>query len=266
MPCRRGTRQRSRPRAAELGAPAAARRGAAPSITGYRQPESTSAAARGNIAESPRGILGSQLCGAARAPHDGVRAERRSLRELAVDEFDLRPEGREQRGRIRGPRRLCRRYDGAGAGTAARRAGRAASTVLGVLEGPQSLVANPPACTPPPDYQRRGPGGLRLPFGLAFHGDYLYVGNTDSIVRFEYRTGDLKARGTPEKLLDLPTGGHSTRNIVFNRAGTKLYIAVGSASNSDAGEDWRRAAIMEANPDGTRARVYASGIRNPVGL
>jgi glucose/arabinose dehydrogenase len=64
----------------------------------------------------------------------------------------------------------------------------------------------------------------------------------------------------------LPTGGHSTRNIVFNRAGTKLYIAVGSASNSDAGEDCRRAAILEVHPDGTGARIYASGIRNPVGL
>lgn len=138
--------------------------------------------------------------------------------------------------------------------------------VLGVLEGPQALVANPPACTPPPDYQRRGPGGLRLPFGLAFQGDYLYVANTDSIVRFGYRSGDLKARAAPEKLLDLPTGGHSSRNILFNRAGTKLYIAVGSASNSDAGEDCRRAAILEMNPDGTGARVYASGIRNPVGL
>jgi glucose/arabinose dehydrogenase len=138
--------------------------------------------------------------------------------------------------------------------------------VLGVLEGPQSLVANPQACTPPPNYQRHGPGGLRLPFGLAFHGDYLYVGNTDSIVRFEYRSGDLAARGAPEMLLDLPTGGHSTRNIVFNRGGTKLYVAVGSASNSDAGEDCRRAAILEANPDGTGARIYGSGIRNPVGL
>jgi len=135
-----------------------------------------------------------------------------------------------------------------------------------VLEGPQSLVANPPACTPPPDYRRSGPGELRLPFGLAFHGGYLYVGNTDSLIRFEYRDGDLEARGTPERLLDLPTGGHSTRNIVFNRAGTKLYIAVGSASNSDAGEDCRRAAILEVNPDGTAARIYASGIRNPVGL
>jgi glucose/arabinose dehydrogenase len=138
--------------------------------------------------------------------------------------------------------------------------------VLGVLEGPQPLVPNPSACTPPPDYQRRGPGWLRQPFGLAFHGDYLYVGNTDSIVRFEYRNGDMVARGAPEKLLELPTGGHSTRNIVFNRNGTKLYIAVGSASNSDAGEDCRRAAILEVNPDGTQPRIFASGIRNPVGL
>ena len=137
---------------------------------------------------------------------------------------------------------------------------------LGVLEGPQSLVVNPPACTPPPDYIRRGPGGVRLPFGLAFHDGYLYVGNTDSLVRFEYRSGDLEAPGAPEKLLDLPTGGHSSRNVVFNRAGTKLYIAVGSASNSDAGEDCRRAGILEVNPDGTGARIYASGIRNPVGL
>jgi len=138
--------------------------------------------------------------------------------------------------------------------------------VLGVLEGPQALVANPPACTPPPEYARRGPGGLRLPFGLAFNSGYLYVGNTDSLVRFEYHSGDLKARGAPEKLLDLPTGGHSTRNIVFNRSGTKLYVAIGSGSNSDAGEDCRRAAILEVNPDGTGARNYASGIRNPVGL
>jgi glucose/arabinose dehydrogenase len=67
-------------------------------------------------------------------------------------------------------------------------------------------------------------------------------------------------------LLELPTGGHRSRNIVFNRAGTRLYIAVGSASNSDDGEDCRRAAILEVDPDGTSARVYASGIRNPVGL
>jgi glucose/arabinose dehydrogenase len=131
---------------------------------------------------------------------------------------------------------------------------------------PSILGANAPACTPPPEFAVRGPGTVRLPFGLAFHDGYLYVGNTDSIVRFKYSNGDLKAQGQPEKLLELPTGGHSTRNILFNRAGTKLYISVGSRSNNDAGEDCRRAAILEVNPDGTGYRIFASGIRNPVGL
>ena len=92
------------------------------------------------------------------------------------------------------------------------------------------------------------PGTLAAPFGLAFHDGYLYVGNTGSIVRYKYTNGDLKAQGEPEKLMDLPTGGHSTRNILFNRAGTKMYVAVGSQSNNDAGEDCRRAAILEFNP------------------
>jgi glucose/arabinose dehydrogenase len=132
--------------------------------------------------------------------------------------------------------------------------------------GPSVLGATAPACTPPPDFQQRGPGTLRSPFGLAFHEGYLYVGNTGSLIRYKYANGDLKAQAEPEKLLDLPTGGHSTRNLLFNRAGTKLYIAVGSGSNNDAGEDCRRAAILEVNPDGTGYRIYASGIRNPVGL
>ena len=87
-----------------------------------------------------------------------------------------------------------------------------------------------------------------------------------SLVRYRYTAGDLKAQGEPEKLLDFPTGGHTTRNIVFNRAGTKMYVAVGSGSNNNAGEDCRRAAILEFNPDGSGYRVFASGIRNPVGL
>ena len=65
--------------------------------------------------------------------------------------------------------------------------------------------------------------------------------------------------------MDLPTGGHSTRNVLFNRAGTKMYIAVGSQSNNDAGEDCRRAAILEFNPDGSGYRVStrrASAIRS----
>ena len=119
---------------------------------------------------------------------------------------------------------------------------------------------------PPPTFTEKGPGTVAAPFGLAFHDGYLYVGNTGSLVRFKYTNGDLKAQGEPEKLMDLPTGGHSTRNVIFNRAGTKMYVAVGSQSNNDAGEDCRRAAILEFNPDGSGYRVFASGIRNPVGL
>jgi glucose/arabinose dehydrogenase len=107
---------------------------------------------------------------------------------------------------------------------------------------------------------------LQQPFGMAFQSGYLYVGNTGSIVRYKYTNGDLQAQGEPEKLMDLPAGGHTTRNVIFNRAGTKMYVAVGSRSNNDAAEDCRRAAILEFNPDGTGYRVYASGIRNPVGL
>ena len=132
--------------------------------------------------------------------------------------------------------------------------------------GPSILGAAAPACAPPPAFAERGPGTLGAPFGMAFHDGYLYVGNTGSIVRYKYATGDMQAQGEPEKLLDLPTGGHSTRNILFNRAGTKMYVSVGSQSNNDAGEDCRRAAILEFNPDGTGYRIYASGIRNPVGL
>jgi glucose/arabinose dehydrogenase len=128
------------------------------------------------------------------------------------------------------------------------------------------LGANAPACQPPAEFAQRGPGNIQAPFGIAFHDGYLYVGNTGSLVRYKYADGDLKAQGEPEKLLDLPTGGHSTRNVLFNRAGTKMYISVGSRSNNDAGEDCRRAAILEFNPDGSGFRVYASGIRNPVGL
>ena len=133
------------------------------------------------------------------------------------------------------------------------------------INGP-ILGAAAPACVAPPAFANRGPGTVAAPFGMAFHDGYLYVGNTGSIVRFKYTTGDLKAQDAPEKLLDLPTGGHSTRNIVFNRAGTKMYVTVGSQSNNNAGEDCRRAAVLEFNPDGTGYRVYASGIRNPVGL
>jgi glucose/arabinose dehydrogenase len=131
---------------------------------------------------------------------------------------------------------------------------------------PPVLGAEAPPCQPAPDFIERGAGEIAAPFGMAFHDGYLYVGNTGSIVRIPYSDGDLEAQAAPEKLMNLPVGGHSTRNIQFNRAGTKMYVAVGSQSNNDAGEDCRRAAILEFNPDGTGYRVFASGIRNPVGL
>jgi glucose/arabinose dehydrogenase len=111
--------------------------------------------------------------------------------------------------------------------------------------------------------------GLARPFGMAFWRDYLYVGDTDAVVRFKYRPGQTKAEGPPEKVADLPMNGyreHWTRNVIFNPSGTKIYVTVGSKSNVDAGEEPLRAAISEFNPDGTGHRIYASGTRNPIGI
>jgi glucose/arabinose dehydrogenase len=113
-----------------------------------------------------------------------------------------------------------------------------------------------------------GTVGIQNPMGMAFHRNgFFYIANMDGIVRYPYRPGDLERRGEPQKIADLPWGGsHNWRNILFNRAGTKLYVTVGSASNNRAGEDCRRAAILEMNPDGTGMRIFASGLRNPEGL
>jgi len=108
--------------------------------------------------------------------------------------------------------------------------------------------------------------GLENPFGMAFSGGYFYVGQTTRLVRYKYTPGDTKAPGPPEKLLDFPGMGHSTRNVTFTSDGKKMYVAVGSLSNKSAGEDPIRAAINEYNPDGTGHRIFASGLRNPVGL
>ena len=112
--------------------------------------------------------------------------------------------------------------------------------------------------------------GLNMPHGMVLVGNWFYVGNTDGVVRFPYRTGQTKIEGKGEKILDLPAGGHYTRNLIADRAGRKIYIAVGSASNVDEENAWekdqRRAGILEINPDGSDMRIFATGLRNPVGM
>ncbi|HEY2092566.1 MAG TPA: PQQ-dependent sugar dehydrogenase [Thermoanaerobaculia bacterium] len=103
------------------------------------------------------------------------------------------------------------------------------------------------------------------PFGLAIHDEWLYVGAEDGIYRMPYRAGETASRGGVQKLAPLPGGGHSTRNIVFSADGTQLFVAIGSASNISR-EDPPRAAIMAYDANGKNARVFAFGLRNPVGL
>lgn len=104
------------------------------------------------------------------------------------------------------------------------------------------------------------------PYGLALHDRWLYIGDEDAVLRIPYTPGQTRANAEAEKIAPLPPGGHSTRGVIFNRTGTKMYVSVGSASNVSAGEAPERAAILEMNPDGTGKRIFASGLRNPVGL
>jgi glucose/arabinose dehydrogenase len=108
--------------------------------------------------------------------------------------------------------------------------------------------------------------GMRRPFGIAFREDYVYVGNMNEVVRFRYDPKTSKRLGEKEHLLDLPSGGHDTRAVAFSADGKHLFVAVGSGSNIDTGEDPRRAAVTICDPDGKNARLYATGLRNPVGL
>src|ERR1700691_727245 len=125
-------------------------------------------------------------------------------------------------------------------------------------------------------------GGLNKPFGIAFYPpgndpQWVYIANTDSVVRFAYHKGDMRARGSAEKVVpDVPGGGllrgggHWTRDIAFSRDGHKMFVSVGSHSNVDDAdthpEEFHRADILEFDPDGSALRVFAYGIRNPVGI
>lgn len=113
---------------------------------------------------------------------------------------------------------------------------------------------------------------LNQPFGMLILPGHFYVANTDSLMQFEYEAGDTRLKGKGKPILSLPDGKpnqHWTRNIIANRAGDKLYIGVGSSTNvAEKGLDNEidRAAIWEVNPDGSGKRIYADGLRNPVGM
>jgi glucose/arabinose dehydrogenase len=137
--------------------------------------------------------------------------------------------------------------------------------------------------------------GLSEPFGIAFYPpgpdpQWLYVASTSSVVRFAYRAGDLKAGAKPDTIVrSLPRGGHSTRDLVFSNDGRRMFVSVGSAGNNgeamrkrSAAEimrweaehglgaawdsDTDRADVLVFDPDGKNGKVFASGLRNCVGL
>jgi glucose/arabinose dehydrogenase len=113
---------------------------------------------------------------------------------------------------------------------------------------------------------------LNSPYGMALIGDTLYIANTDSLVKVPYHAGDTQASAQPQQVADLPGGTlnhHWTKNLLASRDGKHLYVSVGS--NSNAGEngidkETNRAAILQIDPVSGETRVYASGLRNPVGL
>ncbi|URW75137.1 sorbosone dehydrogenase family protein [Sphingomonas donggukensis] len=112
--------------------------------------------------------------------------------------------------------------------------------------------------------------GLNSPFGMVLVGDWLYVGNTDALVRFPYKAGETKITAAAEKIADLPGGGnHWARNVVAAPGGKSLYVTVGSSSNiAENGMDAekRRAGILEVFPETKYVRIYATGLRNPNGM
>ena len=136
--------------------------------------------------------------------------------------------------------------------------------------------------------------GLRGPFGIAFYPAenpaWVYVANMDSVVRYAYQDGDMRPRGAAETIVrELPTGGHTTRDVAFSKDGTRMFVSVGSATNDaenmgrrDAaavkrweqdkppGAAWdadaERADVLVFDPLGGNGRIFATGIRNCVGL
>jgi glucose/arabinose dehydrogenase len=117
--------------------------------------------------------------------------------------------------------------------------------------------------------------GLKEPYGIAFYPpgpdpQWIYIGNTNEVIRFPYHNGDLKASGAAQHIADLPAGGgHTTRALQFSLDGKRLFVAVGSASNVDDPDthpgEKNRADILVCDPANCQLSVYAYGIRNAGG-
>jgi glucose/arabinose dehydrogenase/cytochrome c2 len=117
---------------------------------------------------------------------------------------------------------------------------------------------------------------LDRPFGIAFYPPgpepkWVYVAQTNAVLRYPYRSGDMTARGAPQTLVASLTdslGGHWTRDVAFSLDGTQMFVSVGSASNVAEGavDERDRADVLVFDPEGRDRRVFASGIRNCVGL
>ncbi len=116
--------------------------------------------------------------------------------------------------------------------------------------------------------------GLKRPYGIAFYPPgpdprWIYIGNTNEVIRFPYHNGDLKVSGAAEHIADLPTGGHWTRALEFSPDGKKLFVGVGSESNVDDTDthpgEKNRADILTCDPEKCELNVYAYGIRNAGG-
>jgi len=112
--------------------------------------------------------------------------------------------------------------------------------------------------------------GLNQPFGMLIIGNHFYVANTDAILEYNYSPDASSVTSPGRQIISLPgQGRHWTKNIITNDKKDKIYIAVGSASNvaeNGLDKEIRRANIIEINPDGSGEKIYASGLRNPVGM
>lgn len=114
--------------------------------------------------------------------------------------------------------------------------------------------------------------GLHSPFGMALIGNQLFIADSDAVLRFPYETGQTQITAPATRVTDLPAGSinhHWTKSLVASADGSKLYVGVGS--NSNAGENGlavekERATVWEIDPKTGSHRIYASGLRNPVGL